>query len=79
VHEAADVEALGEDEPTVPRDAEEHGGDEDDRHHDADHPEELPPGDGDLAQRVTDWIAGMTDRYCLRAFRDLAVPRAFAS
>jgi dGTPase len=48
-------------------------------HHYADHPEELPPGDGDLAQRVTDWIAGMTDRYCLRAFRDLAVPRAFAS
>lgn len=48
-------------------------------HHYADHPELLPPGDGTLAQRVTDWIAGMTDRYCLRAFRDLAVPRAFAS
>jgi dGTPase len=48
-------------------------------HHYAEHPEELPPGDGDLAQRVTDWIAGMTDRYCLRAFRELAVPRAFAS
>jgi len=48
-------------------------------HHYADHPEELPPGEGDLAQRVTDWIAGMTDRYCLRAFRELAVPRAFAS
>jgi dGTPase len=48
-------------------------------HHYADHPDLLPPGDGDLAQRVTDWIAGMTDRYCLRAFRELAVPRAFAS
>jgi dGTPase len=48
-------------------------------HHYADHPQELPPGDGELAQRVTDWIAGMTDRYCLRAFRELAVPRAFAS
>jgi dGTPase len=48
-------------------------------HHYADHPELLPDSDDELAQRVTDWIAGMTDRYCLRAFRDLAVPRAFAS
>jgi dGTPase len=48
-------------------------------HHLVDHPERLPPGDGDLAQRVTDWLSGMTDRYCLRAFTELAVPRAFAS
>jgi dGTPase len=46
-------------------------------HHVA-HPETLPPGDGDLAQRVTDWIAGMTDRYCIRAFEELSVPNAFA-
>ena len=35
-----------------------------------------PPAD--LAQRVTDYIAGMTDRYCLRAYEALTVPRAFA-
>jgi dGTPase len=46
-------------------------------HHVA-HPETLPASDGDLAQRVTDWIAGMTDRYCIRAFEDLSVPNAFA-
>src|SRR5947208_808524 len=46
-------------------------------HHVA-HPETLPHGDGDLAQRVTDWIAGMTDRYCIRAFEGLSVPNAFA-
>jgi dGTPase len=32
----------------------------------------------DLAQRVTDYLAGMTDRYCIREFTDLQVPRAFA-
>jgi dGTPase len=47
-------------------------------HHVA-HPETLPPSDGDLAERVTDWIAGMTDRYCIRAFEELSVPNAFAS
>ena len=40
-------------------------------------PEELPDGTGDVATRVTDYIAGMTDRYCIRAFEELAVPRAF--
>jgi dGTPase len=48
-------------------------------HHYVDHPEALPAGDGDLAQRVVDWIAGMTDRYCLRVHVDLTVPRAFTS
>jgi dGTPase len=35
------------------------------------------PGDngGDLATRVTDWIAGMTDRYAIRAFEELNLPR----
>ena len=28
-------------------------------------PERLPPGDGDLATRVTDYVAGMTDRFAL--------------
>jgi dGTPase len=44
------------------------------------HPEEIPDSipDGDLARRVTDWIAGMTDRYCIRAFEALSVPVAFA-
>jgi dGTPase len=34
-------------------------------------------GEAELAQRVTDYIAGMTDRYCIRAFEELSVPRAF--
>jgi dGTPase len=41
---------------------------------------EHPPlghADGGLAQVVTDYIAGMTDRYCIRVFEDLAVPRSF--
>jgi dGTPase len=34
--------------------------------HLVDHPEDLPPGrDGDLSQRVTDYVAGMTDRFAL--------------
>jgi len=32
----------------------------------------------DLPQSVTDYIAGMTDRYCIRAYADLEVPRVFA-
>jgi dGTPase len=35
------------------------------------------PGAGQ-AERVTDYIAGMTDRYCIREFEALAVPRSFA-
>jgi dGTPase len=45
------------------------------------HPELLPGGalpEVDLAQRVTDYIAGMTDRYCIREYTELQVPRAFA-
>ncbi len=54
--------------------------------HYADHPELLPgagtgadgdPAD-DPAQRVTDYLAGMTDRYAIRAYTELQVPRAFA-
>ena len=48
--------------------------------HFADHPELLPPDSADagLAERVTDYIAGMTDRYCIRAYTELQVPQAFA-
>lgn len=45
------------------------------------HPELLPPArlpDEGLAERVTDYLAGMTDRYCIRMYTDLQVPQAFA-
>ncbi len=42
-------------------------------------PHEAPPaGERELAERVTDYLAGMTDRYCIRAYSELQVPRAFA-
>ena len=40
-------------------------------------PDTIP--DGSLQQRVTDYLAGMTDRFCIRAFEGLSVPVAFAS
>jgi dGTPase len=53
--------------------------------HYVEHPELLPaasggPGDaeGQLADRVTDYLAGMTDRYCIREYTELQVPQAFA-
>jgi dGTPase len=54
--------------------------------HYAEHPEQLPAspdggrgeGEADLAERVTDYLAGMTDRYCIRAYTELQVPQAFA-
>ncbi len=49
--------------------------------HYREHPELLSPSadpSDSLAQRVTDYIAGMTDRYCIRVFQELRVPRAFA-
>jgi dGTPase len=44
------------------------------------HPEEIPASipDGDLGRRVTDYLAGMTDRFCIGAFETLTVPVAFA-
>jgi dGTPase len=44
------------------------------------HPDLTPPavGEADDTQRVTDYIAGMTDRYCLRVFEDLTLPHSFA-
>ena len=37
-------------------------------------PEAAPGADPDDVQRVTDYIAGMTDRFCIAAFRRLALP-----
>ena len=47
--------------------------------HYCEHPEDIPDSipPGELSRRVTDWIAGMTDRYCIRAFEALSVPAAF--
>jgi dGTPase len=44
------------------------------------HPEEIPPSipDGELSRRVTDHLAGMTDRFCIAQFEALTVPVAFA-
>ena len=44
-------------------------------------PDEIPisiPA-GPLERRVTDYIAGMTDRFCIRAFEDMSVPDAFVA
>jgi dGTPase len=44
--------------------------------HYMDHPDAVPaldPG-ADLCQRVTDYVAGMTDRFCIARFTELAVP-----
>jgi dGTPase len=53
--------------------------------HYVEHPQLLPGADAgspvvgaELAQGVTDYLAGMTDRYCIRAYTELQVPRAFA-
>jgi dGTPase len=44
--------------------------------HYMDHPEEVPEleAGADTCQRVTDYIAGMTDRYCIAKFTELAIP-----
>lgn len=39
-------------------------------------PDSIP--DGPLERRVTDYLAGMTDRFCIGAFEALSVPVAFA-
>src|ERR1700689_2563463 len=54
--------------------------------HYVEHPELLPGGaqgwrpssDVELAQRVTDYLAGMTDRYCTREYTERQGPQAFA-
>jgi dGTPase len=39
------------------------------------HPDELPPGDGSLEDRVIDWLAGMTDRFAIRTWSERFVPQ----
>jgi dGTPase len=43
-------------------------------------PEEIPASipPGELHTRVTDYLAGMTDPYCIKRFEQLSVPVAFA-
>jgi dGTPase len=47
--------------------------------HFCDHPDQIPDSipDGELSRRVTDHIAGMTDRFAVALYEDLAVPTAF--
>jgi dGTPase len=44
--------------------------------HYTEHPEEVPESaaGADEIQRITDYIAGMTDRFCIATFRRLALP-----
>jgi dGTPase len=45
--------------------------------HYAEHlPAPMTPGATE-AERIVDWLAGMTDRYAIRVFSDLAVPQGF--
>ncbi len=48
--------------------------------HYCDHPEEIPASipRGSLDRRVTDYLAGMTDRFCIHVFEGLSVPVSFA-
>src|SRR5689334_1042298 len=43
----------------------------------ADNPPPPLVADASEADRVVDWLAGMTDRFALRAFKDLSLPRGF--
>jgi dGTPase len=45
--------------------------------HYADNPPPSMVADASEADRVVDWLAGMTDRFALRAFSDLSLPRGF--
>ncbi len=40
------------------------------------HPDELPAMDREASdcQRATDYIAGMTDRYCIAKYTELTIP-----
>ena len=44
--------------------------------HFVEHPDEVPDGvaGADDIQRITDYVAGMTDRFCIAAFKRLALP-----
>ena len=42
------------------------------------HPDELPEGDAPEADRVIDYLAGMTDRFAIRAWTERFVPQGLA-
>jgi dGTPase len=42
------------------------------------HPEDLPPSAASESERVIDYLAGMTDRFAIRAWTERFVPRGFA-
>jgi dGTPase len=42
------------------------------------HPGELPPSEASESDRVVDYLAGMTDRYAIRAWTERFVPQGFA-
>jgi dGTPase len=46
--------------------------------HYCDHPDELPEGDKTEADRVIDYLAGMTDRFAIRAWTERFVPQGLA-
>jgi dGTPase len=43
------------------------------------HPDQVPPGETDLAERLADYLAGMTDRFAIRAWTDRFVPQGLAT
>ncbi len=45
--------------------------------HYADEPPPALTEDAGPEQRVIDWLAGMTDRFAVRTFADLSLPRGF--
>jgi len=45
--------------------------------HYAAHPPPALTADASAQQRVVDWLAGMTDRFAIRSFADLSLPRGF--
>jgi dGTPase len=46
--------------------------------HYMEHPEEVPEGESGVSdcQRVADYLAGMTDRFCIARFAELTIPEA---
>jgi len=42
------------------------------------HPKDLPPGAASDADRVIDYLAGMTDRFAIRAWTERFVPQGLA-
>jgi dGTPase len=43
----------------------------------AEHPPPALVAGATEAERIVDWLAGMTDRFALRTFTELSLPRGF--